>query len=308
LTETQESVELEGAFERVLEVALIEDLGEGGLEADVTTHATIPENLWGTAVLVAKQDGVVCGLPALRTTYRLLDDRVEISLTHREGDDVTAGDQLASVTGPVRPILVGERTALNLVGHLSGVATLVRSFARAVTEPGRTTTLVDTRKTLPGLRLLQKYAVRTGGASNHRFALWDGVLIKDTHVAAAGGVGEAVRRARAGTTLPVQAECTSLAEVEDALEAGAHALLLDNQGAEELTSLVEHVRARSAKEYVLIEASGGVTLENVAAVASTGVDRISVGAFTHSAPALDVSMRLQETWPGGPGDLPREEA
>ena len=292
MTETQESVELEGAFERVLEVALIEDLGEGGLESDVTTHATIPENLWGTAVLVAKQDGVVCGLPALGATYRHLDDRVEVSLAHREGDDVAAGERLASVTGPVRPILVGERTALNLIGHLSGIATLVRSFARAA--PG--TTLVDTRKTLPGLRLLQKYAVRTGGASNHRFALWDGVLIKDTHVVATGGVGEAVRRARAGTTLPVQAECTSLAEVEEALDAGAHALLLDNQGAEELTALVEHVRARSGKEYVLIEASGGVTLENVAAVASTGVDRISVGAFTHSAPALDVSMRLVETW------------
>jgi nicotinate-nucleotide pyrophosphorylase (carboxylating) len=296
LTETRESVELEGAFERVLEVALIEDLGEGEVEADVTTRTTVPDNLWGTAVLVAKQDGVVCGLPALRATYGQLDDRVDVSLVHRDGDDVAAGDRLASVTGPVRPILVGERTALNLIGHLSGIATLVRTFARAIAEAGRTTTFVDTRKTLPGLRLLQKYAVRTGGASNHRFALWDGVLIKDTHIVAAGGVGEAVRRARAATAMPVQAECSSLTEVSDALAAGAHALLLDNQGIDELTMLVEHVRARSDKEHVLIEASGGVTLANVAAVASTGVDRISVGAFTHSAPALDVSMRLVETY------------
>ncbi len=301
MTQTQESVELEGAFERVLEVALIEDLGaadvlEEHVEADVTTRTTVPENLWGSAVLVTKQAGVVCGLPALRATYRHLDDRVDVTLDRHEGDDVAAGEQLASVAGPVRPILVGERAALNLIGHLSGIATLVRSFARAIAEAGRTTTLVDTRKTLPGLRVLQKYAVRTGGASNHRFALWDGVLIKDTHVVAAGGVGEAVRRARAGTTLPVQAECTSLADVEEALAAGAHALLLDNQGTDELTTLVEHVRARSGKEHVLIEASGGVTLDNVAAVASTGVDRISVGAFTHSAPALDVSMRLVEVW------------
>lgn len=292
MTETRESTELDAAFERVLEVALIEDLGEGDLAADVTTTTTVPENVWGTAVLSAKQEGVACGLAALGVTYRQLDDRVDVSLAHRDGDEVTPGEQLASVTGPVRPILVGERTALNLIGHLSGIATLVRTFARKA----HTTTLVDTRKTLPGLRLLQKYAVRTGGASNHRFALWDGVLIKDTHVVAAGGVGEAVRRARAGTNLPVQAECTSRAEVEEALDAGAHALLLDNLGAETLADLVAFVRSRQGKEHVLIEASGGVTVENVAEVASTGVDRISVGAFTHSAPALDVSMRLVETW------------
>ena len=296
MTETRESTELDAAFERVLEVALIEDLGEGELEADVTTVTTVPENLWGTAVLVAKQDGVVCGLPALGATYRHLDDRVDVSLARRDGDEVGAGDRLASVTGPVRPILVGERSALNLIGHLSGIATLVRGFAGAVARTGRTTTLVDTRKTLPGLRVLQKYAVRSGGASNHRFALWDGVLIKDTHIVAAGGVGEAVRRARASTAMPIQAECSSLDQVEEALDAGAHALLLDNQGAEQLAEQVAYVRSRSDKEYVLIEASGGVTLANVAEVAATGVDRISIGAFTHSAPALDVSMRLEETW------------
>lgn len=293
MTETRESTDVDAAFDRVLSVALVEDLGRGGeVDADVTTRTTVAENLFGTATLVAKQEGVVCGLRALAATYRHLDDRVEVSPAHGDGDAVVEGAALASVTGPVRPILVGERTALNLVGHLSGIATLVRTFARAAPDA----ILVDTRKTLPGLRVLQKYAVRTGGASNHRFALWDGVLIKDTHVVAAGGVGEAVRRARAGTNLPVQAECTSLAEVEEALDAGAHALLLDNQGAEQLAEQVAFVRQRTGKEHVLIEASGGVTLDNVAAVAATGVDRISIGAFTHSAPALDVSMRLVETW------------
>jgi nicotinate-nucleotide pyrophosphorylase (carboxylating) len=186
----------------------------------------------------------------------------------------------------------------NLIGHLSGIATLVRSFLSAA--PGAT--LVDTRKTLPGLRVLQKYAVRTGGGSNHRFALWDGVLIKDTHIVAAGGVGEAVRRARSGTSLPVQAECTSIEEIDEALDAGAHALLLDNQASGALVAQVRHVRRRTDKDHVMIEASGGVTLANVAEVAASGVDRISVGAFTHSAAALDVSMRLIETCtPAGSG-------
>jgi nicotinate-nucleotide pyrophosphorylase (carboxylating) len=291
LTETRESTELQSAFERAMAAALVEDLGEGGIEVDVTTRTIVPDDLVGRAVVVAKQAGVVCGIDALRAVFSQLDDRVTVSLLRSDGDAVDAGEQLASIEGPVAPMLVGERSALNLIGHLSGIATLVRAFATRA--PG--TTLVDTRKTLPGLRLLQKYAVRTGGGSNHRFSLWDGVLIKDTHVVAAGGVGEAVRRARKMTALPVQAECTSGAEVDEALDAGAHALLLDNQSPDELTALVSHVRARSDKEHVLIEASGGVTLDNVAAVAASGVDRVSVGAFTHSAPALDVSMRLVET-------------
>jgi nicotinate-nucleotide pyrophosphorylase (carboxylating) len=295
LSRTEQATELTAAFEAAMAVALAEDLGDASaVEADVTTTTIVPPTLRGTAGLFAKQAGVICGLEALRAVYRQLDDRVGVSLDNRDGDDVESGQRLATAEGPVAPILVGERSALNLIGHLSGIATLVRRFAREA--PG--TTLVDTRKTLPGLRLLQKYAVRVGGGSNHRFSLWDGVLIKDTHVAAAGGVGEAVRRARAGTALPVQAECTSLAEVDEALDAGAHALLLDNQAADELGRQVAHVRARQDKEHVLIEASGGVTLDNVSEVAASGVDRISVGAFTHSAPALDVSMRLIDVGEG----------
>lgn len=289
---TDRTQELLAAFDRVLAVALLEDLGDAvDLGADVTTTTTVPDDLWGTAHLIAKQDGVLCGLDALHAAFARLDERVSVSLSAQDGDDVAAGDLLAAVDGPVRPILVGERSALNVIGHLSGIATLVRTFARAAPA----TSLVDTRKTLPGLRSLQKYAVRVGGGSNHRFSLWDGVLIKDTHIVAAGGVGAAVRRARAGTSLPVQAECTSIAEVDEALDAGAHALLLDNQGADALAKQVDHVRSRPDKDYVMIEASGGVTLDNVADVAASGVDRISIGAFTHSAPALDVSMSLVKT-------------
>lgn len=292
---TDKTQELLAAYDRVLAVALLEDLGDAvDLDADVTTTTTVPEDLWGAAHLVAKQSGVICGLDALNAAYSQLDERVSVSATKQDGEQVAAGDLLAAVNGPIRPILVGERSALNVIGHLSGIATLVRTFARAAPA----TTLVDTHKTLPGLRLLQKYAVRVGGGSNHRFSLWDGVLIKDTHIVAAGDIGEAVRRARAGTSLPVQAECTSIAEIDEALDAGAHALLLDNQGVDALMKHVAHIRSRTDKDHVMIEASGGVTLDNVADVAASGVDRISIGAFTHSAPALDVSMRLIKTRTG----------
>lgn len=282
-----ESLKLQQAFADTMSIALAEDLDFLDVDSDVTTKSTVPPSLAGSATLYAKQDGVVCGLEALYAAYRLLDERVEVTPHVKDGDEVSAGDALAVVAGPVQAILVGERSALNLIGHLSGIATNVRGFARAA--PGAI--LVDTRKTLPGLRLLQKYAVRTGGGSNHRFALWDGVLIKDTHIVASGGVGEAVRRARASTTLPVQAECQTREEVDEALDAGAHAILLDNRTPSELGELTAHIKSRA--DHVLVEASGGVTLETIAEIAGTGVDRISVGAFTHSSPALDVSLELE---------------
>ena len=293
MTRVDEAQALYAAFEGVIAVALKEDLGEGDFDADVTTEATVPETLRVNAVVLAKQAGVICGLDALRATFAQLDDRVEVTWNRRDGDEVAPGDVVAELGGPARAILIGERTALNLIGHLSGIATLVRSFVTAA--PGAVFT--DTRKTLPGLRLLQKYAVRVGGGSNHRFALWDGVLIKDNHIIAAGSVGNAVRLARASTALPVQAECTSLAEVDEALDAGAPAILLDNRSPDELRELTAHIKARS--KHVMVEASGGVTLANVAELAATGVDRISVGAFTHSAPALDVSLDLTNTHQGG---------
>jgi nicotinate-nucleotide pyrophosphorylase (carboxylating) len=272
----------------VARVALAEDLGgTTDVSADVTSRTTIPEDLSGTATVYAKQDGVVAGLPALDAVYGELDQRVHVNHKATDGDEVRAGDVLVTISGPVRSILVGERTALNLVGHLSGIASNVATFVKA---SGRAK-LVDTRKTLPGLRKLQKYAVKMGGGRNHRTSLVDGVLIKDTHIVAAGGVGEAVRRAKAGTELPVQAECQSLEEVDAALEAGADQILLDNRAPDELASLTRHIRERAP--LVLVEASGGVTLENVAAIAASGVDRISIGAFTHSSPSLDVSLELE---------------
>jgi nicotinate-nucleotide pyrophosphorylase (carboxylating) len=290
LSLTRQSQELLAAFDGAVAAALVEDLGEIGIEPDVTTKAIVPDDLLGAATVYAKQSGVICGLEALTATYAQLQPIASVLLSRKDGDEVSPGDPLATVEGSAAAILVGERSALNLIAHLSGIATTVRTFMRAA--PGAI--LTDTRKTLPGLRLLQKYAVRVGGASNHRFALWDGVLIKDNHIVAAGGMGEAVRRARASTSLPVQAECTSLEEVDEALDAGAVALLLDNREPAELAKLVEHIRSRA--DHVMIEASGGVTLDNVAEIAKSGVDRISVGAFTHSAPALDVSMKLENAW------------
>ena len=289
-----QSIKLREAFAAAVASALEEDVGTDRLaiDADITTKTTVGPDTWGRAVVYAKQGGVVCGLEALAVTYARLDPRVRVQTLVADGDEVSDGDAIAEIEGPARPVLIGERTALNIAGHMSGIATMVRAFAAAA--PG--VELSDTRKTLPGLRLLQKYAVRTGGGANHRFALWDGVLIKDNHIVAAGSVGEAVRRARAGTNLPVQAECTSAEEVDDALEAGAVAFLLDNQGPDQLRRLVARIRER--RDFALIEASGGVTLANVAEVAASGVDRISVGAFTHSAPALDLSMKLEKVWKG----------
>jgi len=286
------SMELRQAFLGAIAAALEEDLGTEGLDldADITTHATVPSDVWGSATVYAKQDGVICGVTALKLTYAEIDKRVAVKTSVKDGDPVANGDVVATVEGPARSILVGERTALNIVSHMSGIATTVREFVNAA--PG--VELSDTRKTLPGLRRLQKYAVRTGGGANHRYALWDGVLIKDNHIVAAGGVGEAVRRARADSAMPVQVECTSLPEVDEGLEAGAVAFLLDNQSPDELRALV--ARIREVRDFAMIEASGGVTIANVAEVAQTGVDRISIGAFTHSAHALDLSMKLERVW------------
>lgn len=287
---TAHAQQLYEALVAAVAVALKEDLAEGQLDSDLTTHAVVPPSVWGEGCVYAKQPGVICGLEALQATYRQLDGRVRVEPKIDDGDEVDAATVLASIRGPVAPMLVGERTALNIIGHLSGIATLTRAFNRAA--PGAI--LTDTRKTLPGLRSLQKYAVRMGGGSNHRLSLWDGVLIKDNHIVAAGSVSLAVKRARAASALPVQVECTSIEEVDQALDAGAAAILLDNQSPEELRALVAHIEERAP--HVLTEASGGVTLENVAEIAATGVGRISVGALTHSAPALDVSMKLEETW------------
>lgn len=258
---------------------LLEDLGTG----DVTSAAVIEPDRACTAALLVKMPGVVCGLGAFEAVMRELDPGVVFRRFHSDGDRVEPCE-LGTVEGNARAILAGERVALNLLARLSGIATLTRSYIDAVAGSG--VTILDTRKTTPGLRDLEKDAVRAGGGSNHRFGLYDATLLKENHLRLAGGVEQAVVRARR-TGLPVEVECETFAEMQDALAAGADRILLDNMTPAQLRRAVAYVAGA-----VELEASGGITLETVREVAETGVDFISVGALTHSAPVLDVSLEV----------------
>jgi len=268
-------------LERVAFAALAEDVGEG----DVTTDATVAEDALGTADIVLREPGVVCGLGVVEAVFRALDPELRFERLVDEGATVTGSNPVARVSGPERAILTGERTALNFLGRLSGIATLTRRYVDAVSGTGAA--ILDTRKTTPGMRVLEKHAVATGGGRNHRFGLDDGVLVKDNHLRAAGSVAAAVERVRAATPLPVEVECDTLDQVSDALDAGVDAILLDNMSLAELRAAVALAKGRAR-----LEASGGVTLDTVLAIAETGVDEISVGALTHSARSLDVSLEL----------------
>jgi nicotinate-nucleotide pyrophosphorylase (carboxylating) len=260
---------------------LAEDLGEGG---DVTSNATIAADARFAAEMNCRQRIVVAGLDIAAAFFRALDANVEIEQLARDGDRVTHGTTLMRMAGSARAMLSAERSALNTLQHLSGIATLTRSYVDAIEGTG--TILIDTRKTIPGLRLLDKYAVRMGGAQNHRKRLDDGVLIKDNHVAVCGGVAEAVSRAKAAATgLQVQVEVDRIDQIEPALAAGADRLLLDNMDPAMLRQAVALVAKR-----VPLEASGGVTLESIRFLAETGVDYISVGRITQSAPAVDIGL------------------
>ncbi|MBI2299087.1 MAG: carboxylating nicotinate-nucleotide diphosphorylase [Armatimonadetes bacterium] len=262
---------------------LAEALGSG----DVTSLACVPPDRAATGRLVAKQAGVLAGLPPAMAVFAELNGARHGGPLLTDGDELVPGALIAELRGSARSILAGERLALNLLQRLSGVATLTRRFVEAVA--GRAA-ILDTRKTTPGLRALEKAAVRAGGGRNHRFGLFDGVLIKDNHIVAAGGIAAAVRAARdkAPHTLVIEVEVETPAQVTEALAAGATALLLDNMPLDRLRDAVERCRGRA-----WTEASGGITLETVAAVADTGVDAISVGALTQSAPALDISLDLE---------------
>ncbi len=275
--------------ERVVLAALAEDIGAG----DVTTEATVPEDAVGTAELLVKEPGVVCGLGVAATAFRALDPDVRFESLASDGDVVEAQAVVARVTGSERAILTAERVALNFLGRLSGIATLTRRYVDAVEGTGAA--VLDTRKTTPGLRALEKHAVASGGGRNHRFGLDDAVLIKDNHLRAAGSIGASVELVRTATDLTIEVECETLAQVDEAITVGVDAILLDNMSLDELRAAVALVDGRAR-----LEASGGVTLETIRAIAETGVDEISVGALTHSARSLDVSLELREGTPGSP--------
>lgn len=264
--------------------ALAEDVGAG----DLTSQLSLPADLEVEAILVARAPLVVCGLQLAASAFLEVDTRIRFEAALEEGSSASADDRLAFVSGPARGILTAERTALNFVGRMSGVATATREFVQRVAGTGAQ--IVDTRKTLPGWRVLDKYAVAVGGGINHRVGLFDAILVKDNHIAAAGGVTAAVEAARAGAPPHVwlQVEVESEADAEAALQAGADSLLLDNRSLEELRGLAERFGARTS-----LEASGGVEIDTVRGIAETGVHRISIGALTHSAPSADVSLEVR---------------
>ena len=264
--------------------ALREDIGEGDVSAEL-----LPESAVATAVVVAREECVLCGRDWFDQVFRSLDERIDVRWHVAEGGLAAAGEAVCELSGPVRGLLSGERTALNFLQLLSAVATSARSMAAALA--GSRAVLLDTRKTIPGLRQAQKYAVRMGGGSNHRMGLYDAVLLKENHIAAAGGVREAIQEAsRRGGNLPVTVEVQDMNELADALDAGARWVMLDNFSLDQLAAAVEE-RDRRGRE-VLLEASGGIGPHNLAAVAATGVDRISVGALTKNIRACDFSMRI----------------
>ena len=272
-------------IEPMVRTALVEDLGLAG---DITSAAVIPADHRSSLVMVARQPGVVAGLDAAELAFQLVEPTITMARYMEDGSPVRPGDIIAEITGPSRGLLTGERTALNFLGHLSGIATVTASLVDAVR--GTKASIACTRKTTPGLRALEKYAVRAGGGMNHRFALNDAVLIKDNHVAIAGGVAEAIRRARAGVghMVKIEVEVDTLEQLGEAMREGVDAVLLDNMTPAQLREAVAIVDGRA-----ITEASGSVTLATVAAVAASGVDLISVGWCTHSAPTLDIGLDVQ---------------
>jgi nicotinate-nucleotide pyrophosphorylase (carboxylating) len=274
-------------YEPLVRQALAEDLGRAG---DLTADALVPPGLAGEARIVARAPGRLAGLEVAAAAFRLLDPALAVEFASRDGADVEPGVTLATIRGPARPILSAERTALNLLGHLCGVATATRDVVAAVAAAGAPARVVCTRKTTPGLRALEKYAVRAGGGANHRFGLDDAVLIKDNHRALAGGVAPALARVRArvGHLVKVEIEVDTLDQLAEALAAGADAVLLDNFSLADLRRAVALAHGRA-----ITEASGGITHATAAAIAASGVDLLSIGWLTHSAPALDMSLEMQ---------------
>lgn len=273
----------QNAIDRIIRLALEEDLGSG----DLTTNSIIKPESKGRAVLMAKQDLVLAGLPVFKRTFEILNSDTRFESFFEDGQGVSKNEKVCEISAPVQAILKAERTGLNLLQRMSGIATLTQKYAEQV--KGFKAKVLDTRKTTPGLRILDKYSVRMGGGYNHRFGLYDGIIIKDNHIQAAGSITKAlsVCRESAPHTIKIEIEVEDLEGVAEALQAGADIIMLDNMSLEETKKAVELVKGKS-----VLEVSGNVSLENIKSIAATGVDLISVGALTHSAPAADLSLEL----------------
>lgn len=290
----------EKILQQQVTAALTEDVGVG----DITSLAVVDDDITGVAEIVAKSEGVICGLPLCEYAFLKVDPDIEFKSLAPEGDPFHPGDRVALIMGRLRSILTGERTALNFLSHLSGIATLTHNMVVAAANDH--VAILDTRKTIPGLRYMEKYAVATGGGENHRFGLYDMVLIKDNHIAAAGSVTTAVERVRDylasdrflqmfhtdPAAIAIEVEVESIGQLREALDGGVKRILLDNRSPENLKEMVRFTRDHPAGAEVKLEASGNITLDNIAAVAQTGVDYISIGALTHSAPASDFSLKF----------------
>lgn len=278
-------MEIPHSVKELIRIALEEDIGSG----DITTSLLIPEKHESNALITAKGDFILSGIPFVKEVFALLDQEIKFSVITNDGSKVTKGTKLAELQGKTHSILSGERVSLNILQRLSGIATLTNMFAGRIN--GLNTTIVDTRKTTPGLRFMEKYAVRCGGGSNHRFGLFDGILIKDNHIEAVGGIRDALRITKEGHPLTkIEIEVKNLTELKEAIEGGADIIMLDNMSIEDMNEAVQIVR--KTKKGIILEVSGNVSLDNVRQIAETGVDWISIGALTHSAPAADISLKI----------------
>jgi nicotinate-nucleotide pyrophosphorylase (carboxylating) len=274
-------------LDKIINQALEEDIGN----ADITTLSTVDENKQIEGNFIAKEEGVICGLPVLERVFEILDPSVRIERNVGEGEQVAKGTVIAKISGSAQSILTGERVALNLLQRLCGIATRTQMAVAQVS--GTKAMIADTRKTTPGLRILEKYAVRVGGGTNHRFNLADGILIKDNHISAAGGISQAISRARkfAPHTLKIEVEVESFPQIEEALQSGADIIMLDNMSTEDMTKAVHMIDGKA-----LVEASGNMGDKNLRTVAECGVDIISIGALTHTIRAMDISLRFTSSF------------